>query len=52
MHCTIKQIAELCGVSTATVSRAFSKGTSMKKETREFILKTAAEHGYTPSTAA
>jgi len=49
---TIKDIAKACGVSTATVSRAYDKNAVIKEKTREFILKTAGEMGYSPNIVA
>ena len=45
---TIKEIAELAGVSTATVSRAFSKNDYVNAETRDRILSIAEENGFIP----
>lgn len=44
---TLKDIAELCGVTAATVSMALSGKGSISGETVERIRKTAAEMGYT-----
>jgi len=49
---TIKDIAKACGVSTATVSRAYDKNAVIKEKTREYILKTANEMGYFPNIVA
>ncbi|AMC93976.1 hypothetical protein AOC36_08250 [Erysipelothrix larvae] len=43
---TIKDIAELADVSTATVSRVMSGKDKVKEETREHVLKIIAQHGY------
>src|SRR5690606_28165975 len=45
---TIKQIAELLGLSNATVSRVLNHDTkiSVSEETRKAIFKTAEEVGY------
>lgn len=44
---TIKEIAALAGVSTATVSRVFSKEGYVSAETKEKILKIAEENNFT-----
>lgn len=43
---TIKEFSEMLGVSTATVSRAFSSRGRISEKTREMIIKRAAEVGY------
>ena len=49
---TIKDIADKCGVSIATVSRAFSSNSIISPHTKEKILKTAEELGYRPNLMA
>ena len=49
---TIKQIAELCGVSRGTVDRVINGRGNVKEEKRALILKTMAEFGYQPNPAA
>jgi len=49
---TIKDVAKACGVSTATVSRAYDENAVIKEKTREFILKSAGEMGYVPNIVA
>ena len=49
---TIKTIASDLGVSHMTVSRALSGHPSVRRETREAIVKRAAELGYTRNAAA
>lgn len=39
------KLAELCGVSVSTVSKAFSKSTEISEEKREHIFKIARENG-------
>ena len=39
------KLAELCGVSVSTVSKAFSKSTEISKEKREYIFNIAKENG-------
>ena len=45
MNPTIKDIAEKCGVSYTTVSRALSGHPYVKDETRERIIKIARQMG-------
>lgn len=49
---TIQDVAHMSGVSTATVSRVFSGKNSVKKETRDLVMKCAAELGYHYSLAS
>jgi len=49
---TIYQVARLSGVSTATVSRVMRDGTGFSAETRDRVLKVAAELGWVPSGPA
>ncbi len=49
---TIRMIAERCGCSTATVSKALNGAADVSAETAERIRKTAAEMGYMPNAAA
>ncbi len=51
-HATIKDIAKKLGVSTSTVSRALSDSWEIKKETRDLVLKAAAELNYHPNPMA
>ncbi len=48
----IKKFSALAGVSTATVSRAFSGNGRIKEATRERIFKLAEKHGYVPNIHA
>ena len=48
----LKDIAEVCGVSVATVSRALNGLTSESKERTAFICQTARDMGYFPNAAA
>lgn len=43
---SIKDVAKLAGVSTATVSRALNKATTVSPDTRDAVLKAANEVGY------
>ena len=49
---TIRMIAEQCGCSTATVSKALNGAPDVSNETAERIRKAAIEMGYTPNAAA
>lgn len=49
---TIRMIAEKCGCSTATVSKALNGAEDVSKETAERIRRTAAALGYMPNAAA
>ena len=49
---TVKDIAEKCGVSTATVSKALNGYGDISEKTAERIRKTAEEMHYTPNVAA
>ena len=48
----LKDIAEICGVSVATVSRALNGLTDQNKERTAFICRTARDMGYYPNVAA
>jgi len=48
----IMDVARTCGVSIATVSRAFNKNSVIKADTRIKILETAEAMGYTPNMVA
>ncbi len=49
---TIKDFAERLGLSTATVSRAFTQGSNISEVTREKILSEARVLGYVPNQTA
>ncbi len=49
---TIYDIAKAAGVSIATVSRVFNSSNSVKKSTRENVLRIADEMGYHPQAYA
>lgn len=49
---SMKQIAELCGVSVATVSKALNGHKDIGEETREMIKRKADELGYMANAAA
>ncbi len=48
---TIKQIADLCGISRGTVDRVINNRGSVKAETRELVLNMAKQLGYRPNPA-
>jgi LacI family transcriptional regulator len=49
---TIREIAELAGVSVATVSRVMNGRGDVAPETRELVQKVVREHGYTTNRTA
>ncbi|KAA9089680.1 LacI family DNA-binding transcriptional regulator [Microbacterium radiodurans] len=49
---TVYDVAELAGVSTATVSFSFSRPERVREETRRAVLEAADALGYVPSAAA
>ena len=49
---TGREIAQLCGVSVATVSRVFNQPETVNEETRERVLRVAKELGYQPNESA
>lgn len=49
---TIYDIAKACGCSSATVSKALNNYSDINSKTKERILKTASEMGFTPNTQA
>lgn len=49
---TIRMIAEKCGCSTATVSKALNGAEDISRETAERIRRVADELGYMPNAAA
>jgi len=52
MGVTIKDIANLAGVSYSTVSKALNDSPLVKKDTKHRIIKIAKEMGYQPNFAA
>ncbi len=51
-HVTIKDVAKRLNCSVSTISRAFNDKYDIRKETREMILATAKEMGYSPNPIA
>jgi len=49
---TSVELAKLAGVSSATISRAFTADSTIRPETRARILALADEHGYRPNAMA
>lgn len=49
---TSKDLAKLAGVSSATISRAFSPDSRINKATRDRVLSIAREHDYQPNAIA
>lgn len=52
MSATLKQVAELAGVSRSAVSRAFTEGASVSAKTRAKVEKAAKTLGYSPNILA
>ena len=48
----IREIADLAGVSVATVSRVINHSPSVKQKTREHVQQVMKEHNYVPSATA
>ncbi len=48
----IREIADLAGVSVATVSRVINHSASVKPQTREHVQQVMKEHNYVPSATA
>ncbi|NEW84608.1 MAG: LacI family transcriptional regulator [Mariniphaga sp.] len=51
-HITIKDVAKKLNCSVSTISRAFNDKYDIRKETRDLILSTAKEMGYSPNPIA
>ncbi|MHA3916071.1 LacI family DNA-binding transcriptional regulator [Halovulum sp. GXIMD14793] len=49
---TLKDVAELAGVSRSAVSRTFTKGASVSGKTREKVERAAQKLGYSPNALA
>jgi DNA-binding LacI/PurR family transcriptional regulator len=49
---TLKDVAELAGVSTSAVSRTFTEGASVSDKTRFKVMEAANELGYRPNAFA
>jgi LacI family transcriptional regulator len=51
-HVTINDVAKILNCSASTISRAFNDKYDIRKETRDQILTTAKEMGYSPNLMA
>ena len=51
-HITIKDVAKRLDCSVSTISRAFNDKYDIRKDTRDLILATAKEMGYSPNPMA
>lgn len=51
-HLTIKDVAKKLNCSVSTISRAFNDKYDIRKETKDHILETAKEMGYSPNPMA
>ena len=49
---TSKELARLLGVSSATISRAFSTNARISEQTRGRVLAMAQQYGYQPNAIA
>ena len=49
---TIREIADLAGVSIATVSRVLNGRDDVSDDTRELVRRVVREHGYTANRSA
>jgi LacI family transcriptional regulator len=49
---TIRDIAALAGVSTATVSRVINGHTEVSEQTRDAVMRVVREHGYSTNRSA
>ena len=49
---TLEQIAELAGVSRATVSRVINGGPYIRTEVRERVMRVITEHNFHPNAVA
>ncbi len=52
MNVTLKEVAELAGVSRSAVSRTFTRGALVSAETREKVEQAAHKLGYSPNALA
>ncbi len=52
MAVTLADVAQACGISASTVSRALSDPEKVNAQTRERIRRTAREMGYSPNSVA
>ncbi|MCL6284823.1 LacI family transcriptional regulator [Ruegeria sp. 2012CJ41-6] len=52
MAVTLKDVAELAGVSRSAVSRTFTEGASVSAKTRNRVMKAASDLGFSPNALA
>ena len=52
MTLTLKQIAELAGVSRSTASRVLNEHPGVRPEVRERVLQIIRDHGFRPDPTA
>jgi len=52
MALTLKQIAELAGVSRSTASRVLNQHPGVRTEVRERVIQVMREHGFRPDPVA
>jgi DNA-binding LacI/PurR family transcriptional regulator len=52
MAVTLKDVAELAGVSRSAVSRTYTEGASVSAKTREKVIRAASNLGYSPNALA
>src|SRR5262245_66156374 len=48
----VRDVSQLAGVSTQTVSRVLNNSTSLREETRQRVLEAMAQLDYRPNNAA
>ena len=51
-HATIRDLSAACGLSVSTVSKAINGYSDISEETRQLVLKCAADIGYFPNATA
>ena len=51
MEISAKELAQLINVSPATVSMVFNNKPGISETTRELVMRTAAQYGYTGKTS-
>lgn len=52
MAVTLKDVAEMAGVSRSAVSRTYTEGASVSKKTRDKVMRAADALGYSPNALA
>ena len=51
MSVTLKQLAEFCGLSAGTVSKALNRHPAVNQATSEYVIRAAQKLGYVPNRA-